>query len=151
MKKLGQTMLEPILLKLPAEELARTVLLEDPLAQGQVPVYDRDITCPAVSLTQHGRVPLTEITAERQFIDLFRIAAYPSLDKIDLKMLRYNALDTAKDRAKDSIIIEEDSRIWTLLDAGITAWEADTVNHTVTTDHSRISCMAKYKRIFVWR
>jgi hypothetical protein len=135
MKKLGAAMVDVIKLRLPVEGLIRQILCEDPLTAGQIAYYDADVEVPAITMTLHGTSPETHIGPERVFANPFRIEAFALVDKSDLRLARYNALDRAKEVSTDSVKIQEDSRLFTALDAAIAAYAAFP-GHTISPDHT---------------
>lgn len=135
MSKLGQALADVIKLRLPVEGVVRQLLIEDPLTQGQIAYYDGDVEVPAITMGIHGTSPEVHIAPERVFAQPFRIEAFALLDKADLRMARYNALDRARTVAEDSIKIQEDTRVFLALDTAISAYASDP-NHTVTPDHT---------------
>lgn len=135
MKKLGQALVDVIKLRLPVEGLTRQLLVEDPLTAGQVAYYDSDIEVPAITLGVHGSNPEVHVGPDRVFANPFRIEAFAVVDKSDLRLARYNALDRAKTVATDHIKLEEDRRLFIALDAAINAYATDP-NHTITPDHT---------------
>lgn len=134
MKKLGAAMVDVIKLMMPVEGIARQVLAEDPLGAGQIAYYDADVEVPAVILSLHGASVVRELTPARVFAPPVRIDAFPTLDKADLRLARYNALDRAREVGTNEIIKKEDAYLFDLLDAAITAYATDPA-HTVTPDH----------------
>src|SRR6478735_638597 len=82
-KRLGQSMIGPIQLKLRYQGLVRNVLKEDALEPG-VPVnYDvlDDLGQGYQLHSNEGQVKITPFEGKRVTLELFRIAAYPQIKK----------------------------------------------------------------------
>lgn len=125
--KLGQSMIGPIQLKLRYEGIVRNVLVEDPIEPGVPVQYD--------VLDQWGQAYILHSTDGEVKIDLhegkrvevkpFRIAAFPTIKKEDLYLLRAKILENAQDEAKQAIMRMEDSRLVTLIEAAIAQFQVN--------------------------
>lgn len=135
-QKIGQAMIGPILLKLKYMGVVRSVLIEAPLAQGEVPEYDVADEAKAYYVNEiEGEVFVTPFEGRRVMVPTFIISSAPTVRKTDLYALRYNILQHAQEQATMEIQKKEDEYLVKLLDDAITDYEADGA-HTITTDHS---------------
>jgi len=128
MKRLGVAMIGPIQIRLRYEGITRNVLVEDTLDKGPLLPYDvLDDFGQAYILNQtDSEVKVTPFEGKQVYPRLFRIAAFPRVRKEDLYYLRVNAIEFAQDESRQAIQKQEDSRLLTLLDASITAYEGVT-------------------------
>ena len=124
MRRLGQSMIGPIQLKLRYQGILRNVLVEDALTPGIPIEYDvLDQLGQAYMLHgNEGEVKITPFEGKRLPLRLFRIASFPQIKKEDLYYLRANLVEYVQDETKQAIMRQEDSRLITLLDAAVTAY-----------------------------
>jgi len=136
MIRLGQGMIGPIQLKLRYQGLTRNVLLEDPLTPGVPVMYDiLDEYGQAYILSgSEGEVKVTRFEGKKVPLRLYRIATFPEIKKEDLWTLRVNIVEYAQDMSKQAIMIQEDARTITVLQAAINNYAIDP-NHTVSPNH----------------
>ena len=133
MVRLGQGMIGPIQLKLRYQGMTRNVLLEDPLTPGVPVMYDvLDEYGQAYILSgNEGEVRVTPFEGKKVPVRLFRIATFPQIKKEDLWYLRVNIVEYAQDMSKQAIMMQEDARLITVLEAAINNYAVDP-NHTVS-------------------
>jgi hypothetical protein len=136
MVRLGQGMIGPIQLKLRYQGMTRNVLLEDPLTPGVPVMYDvLDEYGQAYILSgNEGEVRVTAFEGKKVPVRLFRIATFPQIKKEDLWYLRVNIVEYAQDMSKQAIMMQEDARLITVLEAAINNYAVDP-NHTVSPNH----------------
>jgi hypothetical protein len=68
---LGQAMANPIRRNLDYQGVGRKALVVDPLPQGALPVYDRDIDVAAVVISSNGSVPESRVFGDRVSVPEF--------------------------------------------------------------------------------
>lgn len=73
------------------------------MPQGSLPIYDKDVKVPAVTVSKRGRVPDTLVEGERVTVPLFEIASYPQVRFSQAKARRFNLIDRAQQRAKNLV------------------------------------------------
>lgn len=119
MKRLGQSMIGPIQLKLRYQGITRNVLLEDALVPGVPVQYDvlDDLGQSYILHGNEGEIRITPFEGKRVDVSLFRIATFPTVKKEDLYYLRSNVVEYAQDMSKQAIMYQEDSRLVQLLEA----------------------------------
>jgi hypothetical protein len=129
-------MIGPIQLKLRYQGMTRNVLLEDPLTPGVPVMYDvLDEYGQAYILSgNEGEVRVTPFEGKKVPVRLFRIATFPQIKKEDLWYLRVNIVEYAQDMSKQAIMMQEDARLITVLEAAINNYAIDP-NHTVSPNH----------------
>lgn len=120
---LAQAMANPIRISLDYQGVGRKLLVVDPLPQGALPVYDKDVDARAFVISKRGQVPDQVIEADRIQVPTFEIVSYPQVRFSQVKERRFNVIDRAQQRAKSDIMAVEDAEIFNLLDAA-----ADSVN-----------------------
>lgn len=81
----------------------------DPLPQGALPVYDKDVDAKAFVLSKRGTVPDQLIEGDRIQVPTFEIVSYPQVRFSQVKERRFNIIDRAQQRAKADIIIKNNN------------------------------------------
>lgn len=122
---LGQAMANPIRRNLDYQGVGRRVLVIDPLPQGALPVYDRDIDVQAMVVSSNGVVNESRVFGDRFVVPELEIASFPTVRIAEARRRRFNALDRAVQKARQEIMAHEDANIFAALDA------ASSVENTV--------------------
>ena len=76
---LASAMANPIRTSLDYQGIARRLLVVDPLPQGALPVYDRDVDAKAFTISKRGAAPDQLIEGERILVPTMEIVAYPQV------------------------------------------------------------------------
>jgi HK97 family phage major capsid protein len=106
--KLAASMQNPLRERLDYEGVFRRAAVVDPLPQGALPYYDRDVDVPAIVIGEEGQVPETIVKGKRILVPLFELASNPKIPFTQIKERRYNLIDRAQDKAKQDIQASED-------------------------------------------
>lgn len=114
---LAQAMANPIRTSLDYQGVGRKLLVIDPLPQGALPVYDKDVDAKAYIISKRGQVPDQVIEGDRIQVPTFEIVSYPQVRFSQVKERRFNVIDRAQQRAKSDIMAVEDAEIFSLIDA----------------------------------
>jgi hypothetical protein len=114
---LASAMANPIRQSLDYQGIGRKLLVVDPLPQGALPVYDKDVDAKAFVVPKRGSAPDQIVEGDRIQVPTFEIVAYPQIRFSQVKERRFNVIDRAQQRAKSDIMAVEDSTVFTLLDA----------------------------------
>lgn len=118
---LGQAMATPIRRNLDYSGVGRKALVVDPLPQGALPVYDRDIDVSAVVVSSNGSVPESRVFGDRVTVPEFEIVSNPTVRIAEVKRRRFNVIDRAQQKARQEIQAQEDTNVFAALDfAGTT-------------------------------
>jgi hypothetical protein len=135
-RRLGVGMIGPIQLKLRYNGVVRNVLQEDPITPGTPVEYDvfDDLGQAYTMSGIDGEVRITPFEGKRVRVDFYRIASQPVVRKEDLYLMRVNVVEQAQDETKQSIMKQEDARLFLMLQAALTAY-GTRPDHTVTTNH----------------
>ena len=123
---LAQAMANPIRRNLDYHGIARRALVVDPLPQGAMPTYDRDIDVAAVVISSNGTGPESRIFGDRVVVPEFEVYANPTVRIAEVKRRRFNVIDRAVQKARQEIMAQEDANIFAALDA------AASVENTLT-------------------
>lgn len=123
---LAQAMASPIRRNLDYHGIARRALVVDPLPQGAIPTYDRDIDVAAVVISSNGTGPESRVFGDRVVVPEFEIFANPTVRIAEVKRRRFNVIDRAVQKARQEIMAQEDANIFAALDA------ASSVENTLT-------------------
>jgi len=119
--KLAASMQNPLRERLDYEGVFRRAIVVDPLPQGALPYYDKDIEVPAVVIGEEGETPETIVKGKRILIPLFELGSNPKIPFTQIKERRFNLIDRAQDRAKQEIQSAEDELGFAALDVALTA------------------------------
>ncbi len=114
---LAQAMANPIRRNLDYHGIARRALVVDPLPQGAMPTYDRDIDVAAVVISSNGTGPESRVFGERVLVPEFEIYANPTVRIAEVKRRRFNVIDRAVQKARQEIMAQEDANVFAALDA----------------------------------
>ncbi len=148
---LGQAMANPIRRNLDYSGVGRKALVVDPLPQGALPVYDRDIDVAAVVISSNGTAPESRVFGDRVTIPEFEIVSNPTVRIHEVKRRRFNVIDRAQQKARQEIQAQEDANVFAALDfAGDSTKggenQLQTLDDTVTTDELAKSGLLSLKR-----
>ena len=113
---LGQAMANPIRRNLDYQGVGRRVLVVDPLPQGALPVYDRDIDVAAVVVSSNGSAPESRVFSDRVTVPEFEIVSNPTVRISEVKRRRFNVIDRAQQKARQEIQAQEDANIFAAVD-----------------------------------
>ncbi len=117
---LAQAMANPIRRNLDYHGIARRALVVDPLAQGALPTYDRDIDVAAVVISSNGSGPESRVFGDRVVVPEFELFCNPTVRIAEVKRRRFNVIDRAVQKARQEIMAQEDNNIFAALDAAST-------------------------------
>jgi len=124
---LASAMANPIRTSLDYQGIARKLLVVDPLPQGALPVYDRDVDAKAFTVGKRGAAPTQLIEGERIQVPTFEIVSNPQVRFSQIKERRFNVIDRAQQRAKSDIMAVEDENCFNLIEAAANAVNPVTV------------------------
>jgi hypothetical protein len=122
---LAQAMANPIRRNLDYQGIARRCLVIDPLPQGALPVYDRDIDVAAVVVSSNGTGPESRVFGDRVTVPEFEIFSNPTVRIAEVKRRRFNVIDRAVQKARQEIMAQEDANVFAAIDS------AGTVENTL--------------------
>lgn len=127
LRRLGQSMIGPIQLKLRYQGIARNVLMEVAMDPGEPLLFDvlDDLGQAYVLNATSGEVKITPFEGKRVNIIPDRIAAFPQIEKSELYFLRANIVEQAQDESRQAIQKQEDARVLALIDAAIAGYAAN--------------------------
>jgi hypothetical protein len=114
---LAQAMANPIRRNLDYHGIARRALVVDPLPQGAIPTYDRDIDVTAIVISSNGTGPESRIFGDRVVVPEFEIYSNPTVRIAEVKRRRFNVIDRAVQKARQEIMAQEDANIFAALDS----------------------------------
>ncbi len=114
---LGQAMANPIRRNLDYQGVGRKAIIVDPLPQGALPVYDKDIDVSATVISANGATPESRIQGDRVTVPEFEIVSNPTVRIAEVKRRRFNVIDRAQQKARQEIQAQEDANIFAALDS----------------------------------
>ena len=114
---LAQAMANPIRRNLDYHGIARRALVVDPLPQGALATYDRDIDVTAVVISSNGTGPESRVFGDRVVVPEFELFSNPTVRIAEVKRRRFNVIDRAVQKARQEIMAQEDANVFAALDA----------------------------------
>lgn len=114
---LAQAMANPIRRNLDYQGMARRCLVVDPLGQGSLPVYHRDVDVQAVVVSSNGAPPESRVFVDAVTVPLFKLASNPTVNIDEAQARRFNVVDRAVQKARQEIMAQEDANVFAALDA----------------------------------
>jgi len=121
---LGQAMATPIRRNLDYQGVGRKALVVDPLPQGALPIYDRDIDVAAVVISSNGSAPESRVFGDRVTVPEFEVVSNPTVRIAEVKRRRFNIIDRAQQKARQEIQAQEDANIFAAIDFASTTENA---------------------------
>lgn len=128
-QQLAQAMATPIRRSLDYHHIARRAINVQPLPQGALPVYNRDIDVSAfilddITIPLHFKHDKLVIRSNgkagkkfgRVMMPTFEVVQNPTIRISDVKQRRFNLIDRAAQKAKQEIMSQEDDAIFKALD-----------------------------------
>jgi hypothetical protein len=148
---LGQAMANPIRRNLDYQGVGRKALVVDPLPQGALPVYDRDIDVAAVVISSNGAVPESRVFGDRVTVPEFEVVSNPTVRIAEVKRRRFNVIDRMQQKARQEIQAQEDANIFAALDFAADAAKGgentlQTLDNGTTTDELAKTGLLTLKR-----
>jgi hypothetical protein len=113
---LGQAMANPIRRNLDYMGVGRKALVVDPLPQGALPLYEKDIDVSATIIGSHGSAPESRVQGDRVLVPEFEIISNPTVRISEVKRRRFNIIDRAQQKARQEIQAQEDANIFAAVD-----------------------------------
>ena len=152
---IASSMANPIRMSLDYQGVGRKLIVVDPLPQGALPVYDKDVQIPATIIGKRGQVPDRILEGERITVPTFEIASYPQVRFSQIKERRFNLIDRAQQKAKADLQAGEDEVIFSAVNAASTTALSginDPVVQTGTTSPlcSRTLLTATFQEVDKW-
>lgn len=149
---LGQAMATPIRRNLDYQGVGRKALVVDPLPQGALPSYDRDIDVSAVIISSNGSAPESRVVGDRIMIPEFEVVSNPTVRIAEVKRRRFNVIDRAQQKARQEIQAQEDANVFAALDfagdaendtVSLSPIGASTGSAAVTSSQNRVGTLQK--------
>jgi hypothetical protein len=150
LQKIAQQMLSPLKRDLLYEGRIRQLFQTYKLALGEEAVFDADVDVPAAAISVEGLPRQLEVLADRIRVETSPIAVRPAIRWNESNFRKYDILNRTQERAKASIMFQEDTKGFNLIDfasgltnqspeAGLAGTSAATNNPTVLTDTGKLS------------
>ena len=91
--------MNPIRTSLDYQGIGRKLFVVDPLPQGALPIYDRDVDVRSFVISKRGAAPDQIIEGDRIQVPTFDVS-YPQVRFSQVKERRFNIIDRAQQRAQ---------------------------------------------------
>lgn len=146
MNKIGQGFIGPVMMRLKYEGITRNVLTEDPIAPGQVPVYDvLDEMGKAYFIENYqAEAKISQYEGKRLFYGFRHLTEFATCQEQDLLELTVDTMEYAINEAKQRIQETEDTYLFAMVDAAIDAIDQDNPDFAGLTSHV-VSVTGDYK------
>ena len=137
---LAESMANPIQTSLLYQSIGRKLLVVDPLPQGALARYEKDIDTPATLISKRGQAPDVIVQGADFLVPDFEVTCYPQVRLTEVKYRMFNIIDRAQVKAKNEISIIEDTEIFKAIDAATPADTGNTYfNHIISTVSGRLT------------
>ena len=137
---LAESMANPIQTSLLYQSIGRKLLIVDPLPQGALARYEKDIDAPATLISRRGQAPDVIIEGADFLVPTFEIVSYPQIRLNQVKQRMFNIIDRAQVKAKNEISVQEDTQIFKLIDAAVPQSATNVgFNHLIATSSGRLT------------
>lgn len=137
---LAESMANPIQTSLLYQSIGRKLLMVDPLPQGALARYEKDIDAPATLISKRGEAPVVLIEGEDFLVPTWEIVSYPTIRLSQVKQRMFNIIDRAQVKAKNEISQREDTEIFKAIDAGCPQDAVNAgFNHLIQTSSGRLT------------
>ena len=137
---LAESMANPIQTSLLYQSIGRKLLVVDPLPQGALARYEKDIDVPATVISKRGQAPDVIVEGADFLVPTWVITSYPQVDLSQVKQRMFNIIDRAQVKAKNEISIQEDTQIFLAIDAAVPQDPVNAANnHLITTASGRLT------------
>lgn len=137
MSKIGQGFIGPVQMRLKYEGMVRNVLTEDPIAPGQVPVYDVATEMGKAYFLDAwaGEAVISQYEGLRVMYTFRHLAEFATIQEQDLLELSIDMADYAINEARQRIQEKEDGYLFDLLDVAVDGFDADNPDFAGQTSH----------------
>lgn len=116
LKRVAYAMTGPLKELLDYHGIGRRLLKVDPIPQGELPIYDKDIAeFASVRVANQGVPPQVETRVKRVQFPTFQMARNARVMYEDIQVRRYPIFDRAKERVAISMAIAEDREVFNIL------------------------------------
>ncbi len=150
LQKIAQQMLSPLKRDLLYEGRIRQLFQTYKLALGEEAVFDADVDIPAAAIAVNGLPEEQQVNADRIRVETSPITTRPLVRWNESNFRKYDVLNRTQERAKASVMFQEDSRGFALIKyasslnnqgstRSLAGSTAETNNPTVLTDSSKLS------------
>lgn len=121
LERVAYAMTAPLKELLDYNGIGRKLIKIDPIPQGEIPVYDKDIPeFASVRVAAFGQPPVVEAHLKRILIPTMNLQRNVRVSYEEIQIRRYPVFDRAKERIAISMAIAEDREIFNLLDVAAT-------------------------------
>lgn len=137
MSKIGQGFVGPIQMRLKYEGIVRNVLQEDPIAPGQVPVYDVATEMGKAYFLDSwaGEAVISQYEGLRVMYTFRHLAEFATIQEQDLLELSIDMAEYAINEAGQRIQEKEDGYLFDLLDVAVAGFDVDNPDFAGQTSH----------------
>jgi len=137
---LAESMANPIQTSLLYQSIGRKLLVVDPLPQGALARYEKDIDVPAFLISKRGQVPDVIIEGADFLVTTWEVSTYPQIRLSHVKQRMFNIIDRAQVKAKNEISVQEDTQIFKAIDAAVPQDPVNPgYNHLIATSSGRMT------------
>lgn len=97
--------------------IARRALVVDPLPQGALATYERDIDVSAAIVSSNGTGTESRVFGDRITVPEFELYSNPTVRIAEVKRRRFNVIERAVQKARQELMALEDASVFSAFDA----------------------------------
>lgn len=127
-RKIAASMVSPLRTQILYKSVGRKALVVDPLPQGVLPYYDKDVDVTAIMLAEDGETNEAVVRGERVTANLFTLGVNPKVPITQVKERKFAVLRRTQDKAVASIAELEDTRIFSAMEDACAVNDLTTIN-----------------------
>jgi HK97 family phage major capsid protein len=116
-QRLASSMIQPLRARRDYSSVARKAFFVEQLPDGALPIYDKDPDVTAYIVGEEGENVVAVAKCKRVLFPLFEIASNPEIPLTEIKNRRFDLIERAVDKAKIAIQAEEDTKVFSVMQA----------------------------------
>lgn len=126
-RAIAKIAIEPLRERRDYETVARRAFYVDPIADGQLPYYDKDPQITAYVVAEEGDSIQQIVKGDRVLVPLFEIRTWVGIPFTQVKERRYDVVNRIKQKTKSEVFRVEDRKAFALMSAAAPVANTTTV------------------------
>jgi len=140
LRAIGSQMQAPIQTSLLYQGIARKLLVVDPIAQGALARYAKDVDVAAVTMSDRAQVPSWIIEGADFLVPTFTISTYPQISYEQVQQTPFNLIDRVQVKAKNAMVVQEDTQVFLQIDASVPTSPTNPIfNHLIASGSNHLT------------
>jgi HK97 family phage major capsid protein len=116
-QRLASSMIQPLRARRDYSSVGRKAFFVEQLPDGALPIYDKDPDVTAYVVGEEGENIVAVAKCKRVLFPMFEIASNPEIPLTEIKARRFDLIERAVDKAKIAIQVEEDTKVFSVMQA----------------------------------